>query len=69
MAQMQYSQPYHGMLKDFPDEVMSDRWLRVKCDPVHRCGTNNFEREGSALDWRKALHPCTTCMWIPYHLI
>ena len=34
---------------------MTDRWLRVKCDPLRRCGTNNFEREGSVLDWRKAL--------------
>lgn len=54
-APLQYAQPNRGLLSTLPDEVMSDRFLRVRCDPVWRCGTNNFEREGSVLDWRKAL--------------
>jgi len=52
---MQYDQPNRGLLATLPEEAMTDRWLRVRCDPVWRCGTNNFEREGSVLDWRKAL--------------
>jgi len=54
-SRLHYAQPNRGLLSELPEEVMSDRWLRVKCDPVWRCGTNNFEREGSVLDWRKAL--------------
>ena len=50
-----YNQPNRGLLARLPDEVMTDRYLRVRCDPVWRCGTNNFERDGSVLDWRKAL--------------
>lgn len=52
---LRYAQPNRGLLAELPEERMSDRHLRVKCDPVWRCGTNNFEREGSVLDWRKAL--------------
>lgn len=51
----QYSQPYRGLLSVLPEDVMPDRRLRVKCDAVARCGRNNFEREGSVLDWRKGL--------------
>jgi len=52
---LRYAQPNRGMLTELPEETMADRHLRVQCDPVWRCGTNNFEREGSVLDWRKAL--------------
>ncbi len=52
---LHYAQPNRGLLTTLPDEVMSDRFLRVRCDPVWRCGTNNFERKDSVLDWRKAL--------------
>lgn len=56
MPKAQYSQPNRGLLTELPDELMTDRHLRVKCDPVWRCGTHNFnDREGSVLDWRKAL--------------
>ena len=52
---LEHAQPNRGLLTDLPEEVMTQRHLRVKCDPVRRCGTNNFEREGSVLDWRKGL--------------
>ncbi len=52
---LRYAQPNRGLLAELPEERMSDRHLRVRCDPVWRCGTNNFEREGSVLDWRKGL--------------
>ena len=54
-ASLQYNQPNRGLLSTLPDEAMSDNFLRVQCDPVWRCGTNNFERPGSVHDWRKAL--------------
>ena len=53
--QLAQAQPNRGLLADLPEEVMTERHLRVKCDPVGRCGANNFEREGSVLDWRKGL--------------
>ena len=53
--QLEQAQPNRGLLTNLPEEVMTERQLRVKCDPVGRCGTNNFEREGSVLDWRKGL--------------
>ena len=49
-----YHQPNRGLLAELPEEAMTDRWLRVKCDPLWRC-TNNCEREGAVLDWRKGL--------------
>ncbi len=52
---LRYAQPNRGQLTELPEETMPDRHLRVTCDPVRRCGANNFEREGSVLDWRKAL--------------
>ncbi len=50
-----YAQPNRGLLDELPEQVMTSRFLRVKCDPVRRCGSNNLERPGSTLDWRKAL--------------
>ena len=55
MTKMQYAQPNRGLLPTLPEETMGSQYMRVKCDPVWRCGTNNFERDGSVLDWRKAL--------------
>jgi len=52
---IRHAQPNRGLLSALPEEVMPDHHLRVRCDPVQRCGTNNFEREGSVLDWRQAM--------------
>ncbi len=52
---LSHAQPNRGLLGELPEQTMSARFLRVKCDPVRRCGINNIDRQGSTLDWRKAL--------------
>jgi len=45
----------NGLLKRMPDEVMPDKYLRFKVDPVQRAKSQSFHRDRTAPDWRQAM--------------
>ena len=42
-------EPDRGMLPRLPDEVMTDRHLRMQCDPLEKIAGHSFERTGVVL--------------------
>jgi len=45
----------YGLLNRLPDEVMPDKYMRFKVDPIKRVQSHAFTRKRSVLDWRKAM--------------
>ena len=45
----------NGLLRRMPDEVMPDKYLRIKVDPVQRAQSQSFHRDRTVPDWRQAM--------------